>query len=95
MTDTKEKTLTPPIPESTINLDANTISIFTDIIKTANAQIDTIKKQMNERLGLLITIYVNAKNKKGAYMISEDLTQLILQTPIEPPLPNPNSQKGK
>ncbi len=64
--------------DDVIELDTRTQEVLKQIVNEATVKTDQINAQTKERLSLMITAYVNAKGKEGSYVISEDLTQLII-----------------
>ena len=61
---------------SIIALDKKTQSTINKIVKVAESQAQQLQRQLQERLGLIIESYVNAKGFDGDYSLSKDFTKL-------------------
>ena len=59
-----------------IELDEKTQAVIKGIVNNASQQVKQLQDIVQERIGLIITSYVNAKGKEGNYVVNKDFTKL-------------------
>jgi len=64
--------------QENISLDDKTQEMIKNLVTGTQNQIKQIQNHLQERLGLIVATYVNAKGKDDRYTVSEDFTELIL-----------------
>jgi hypothetical protein len=60
-----------------IILDKNTQALIKGIVQAASDKVKILQDQMQERISLINTGYVNASGGKGNYSLNEDFTKLV------------------
>ncbi len=61
-----------------IDLDVKTQEMIKIFVKEAKQNIAQINAQVQERMGLIVNAYVNAKGVEGDYQVSKDFTKLVV-----------------